>query len=91
MATGNAVRNTTAIYPYVGNLKWNLITAMADDAIHWMTELNDIDPSMPFFLYYVWRHARTTPPQIHVVGVPRREDQVLSVGGPHRLRGQRPK
>ena len=49
----NLFRNTTAIYPYVGNPQWNLITAMADDAIHWMNELNDIDPSMPFFLHYV--------------------------------------
>src|SRR5215831_18665168 len=32
----NLFRDTTAIYPYVGNPKWNLITAMADDAIHWM-------------------------------------------------------
>lgn len=49
----NLFRNTTAIYPYVGNPRWNLVTAMADDAIHWMNQLNDIDPSMPFFLYYV--------------------------------------
>ncbi len=49
----NLFRNTTAIYPYVGAPKWNLTTAMADDAIRWMNELNDIDPSMPFFLYYV--------------------------------------
>jgi len=46
-------RNTTAIYPFVGNPSWNLITAMADDAIHWMNMLNDINPEMPFFLYYV--------------------------------------
>lgn len=46
-------RNTTAIYPYVGNPGWNLTTAMADDAIHWMNQLNDINPSMPFFLHYV--------------------------------------
>jgi arylsulfatase len=26
---------------------------MADDAIHWLNLLNDINPSMPFFLYYV--------------------------------------
>jgi len=50
---GNLFRNTTAIYPYVGNPKWNLITGMADDAIHWLNTLNDIDPSMPFFVYYV--------------------------------------
>ena len=49
----NLFRNTTAIYPYVGRPGWNLTTAMADDAIHWMNQLNDIDPSMPFFVYYV--------------------------------------
>jgi len=49
----NLFRNTTAIYPYVGNPSWNLTTAMADDAIHWMRQLNAIDPSMPFFLHYV--------------------------------------
>jgi arylsulfatase len=49
----NLFRNTTAIYPYVGNPGWNLITAMADDATHWMKQLNDIDPEMPFFLHYV--------------------------------------
>jgi arylsulfatase A-like enzyme len=49
----NLFRNTTAIYPYVGNPQWNLVTAMADDAIHWMNQLNDIDPSMPFLVYYV--------------------------------------
>jgi arylsulfatase len=26
---------------------------MADDAIHWLKQLNDIDPSMPFFCHYV--------------------------------------
>lgn len=50
---GTLFRNTTPIYPYVGNPKWNLNTALADEAIRWVTELNDIDPSMPFFLYYV--------------------------------------
>ena len=49
----NLFRNTTAIYPYVGNPGWNLTTAMADDAIHWLNQLKDINPSMPFFLYYV--------------------------------------
>jgi arylsulfatase A-like enzyme len=49
----NLFRNTTAIYPYVGHPGWNLTTAMADDAIHWLNELNDIDQTMPFFLYYV--------------------------------------
>ena len=49
---GNLFRNTTAIYPYVGKPTWNLTTAMADDAIQWLNQLNDIDPSLPFFLYY---------------------------------------
>ena len=50
----NLFRNTTPIYPYVGQQgKWNLTTAMADDAIHWMNQLNDINPEIPFFLYYV--------------------------------------
>ncbi len=49
----NLFRNTTAIYPYVDHPGWNLTTAMADEAIHWMNQLNDINPSMPFFLYYV--------------------------------------
>src|SRR5262249_42037506 len=49
----NLFRNTTAIYPYVGNPSWNLTTAMADDAIHWLNQLNDINPSMPFFLHFV--------------------------------------
>ena len=48
----NLFNDTTAIYPYVGNPTWNLITAMADDAIHWVSQLNDIDPTMPFLLYY---------------------------------------
>jgi arylsulfatase A-like enzyme len=49
----NLFRNTTAIYPYVGHPGWNLTTAMADDAIDWLNRINDINPSMPFFLYYV--------------------------------------
>ena len=49
----NLFRNTTAIYPYVGQPGWNLTTAMADDAIHWLNQLNDINPKLPFFLYYV--------------------------------------
>jgi arylsulfatase A-like enzyme len=49
----NLFRNTTAIYPYVGHPGWNLTTAMADDAIRWLNQLNDINSSMPFFLYYV--------------------------------------
>jgi len=49
----NLFRNTTAIYPYVGNPGWNLVTAMAGEAIGWMKQLNDLAPDKPFFLYYV--------------------------------------
>jgi arylsulfatase A-like enzyme len=49
---GSLFRNTTHIEPFVGNPTWNLTTAMADDAIHWLNELNDLNPDMPFFLYY---------------------------------------
>jgi arylsulfatase A-like enzyme len=49
----NLFRNTTAIYPYVGKPGWNLTTAMADDAIHWIKQLNEIAPDKPFFVYYV--------------------------------------
>jgi arylsulfatase A-like enzyme len=51
----NLFRNTTQIYPYVGKPPgtWNLTTAMADDAIQWMNDINQIDPSKPFFCYYV--------------------------------------
>lgn len=51
--TPNLFRNTTPIYPYQGNPEWNLVTAMADDAIQWLNQMNDIDPSLPFFMYYV--------------------------------------
>jgi arylsulfatase len=49
----NLFRNTTQIYPYMGNPGWNLTTAMADDAISWMNRVNQIDPTKPFFCYYV--------------------------------------
>jgi arylsulfatase A-like enzyme len=50
----NLFRNTTAIYPYLGHEgKWNLTTAMADDAIQYMKQLKEIAPDKPFFVYYV--------------------------------------
>ena len=50
----NLFRNTTQIYPFQGKAPgtWNLTTAMADDAIDWMTRLNQIDPRKPFFIKY---------------------------------------
>lgn len=49
----NLFRNTTPIQPYIGKPGWNLITAMADEAIQWMNQLNQITPDKPFFVYYV--------------------------------------
>jgi arylsulfatase A-like enzyme len=49
----NLFRNTTAIYPFQGNAKWNPETAMADDAIQYMKQLKEIAPDQPFFVYYV--------------------------------------
>ncbi|PQO37771.1 arylsulfatase [Bremerella cremea] len=31
---------------------WNMITAMADDAIDWMTRIHQSDPSQPIFMHY---------------------------------------
>ncbi len=51
----NLFRNTTQIYPFEGKPPgtWNLITAMADDAIGYLNQVNQIDPEKPFFCYYV--------------------------------------
>jgi arylsulfatase len=49
----NLFRNTTQIYPFQGKPGWNLTTGMADDAIDYLNRMNQIQPSKPFFLYYV--------------------------------------
>ena len=49
----NLFRNTTAIYPFQGNPSWNLETAMADEAIHYIKQLKEIAPGKPWFVYYV--------------------------------------
>jgi arylsulfatase A-like enzyme len=49
---GNLVRNTTPIYPYEGKPGWNLVTAMADDAIDYINRLNALSPEQPFFIKY---------------------------------------
>ena len=42
------------VWPVTGKeSKWNLITAMADDAIDWMTRIHQSDPSQPIFMHYV--------------------------------------
>jgi len=49
----NLARNTTYIYPFQGNPGYNLITAMADEAIGYLNRVNTLTPDQPFFLYYV--------------------------------------
>src|SRR5262245_58763521 len=49
---GNLVRNTTPIYPYEGKPGWNLVTAMADDAIDYMNRIHALSPEQPFFIKY---------------------------------------
>ncbi len=50
----NLFRNTTQIYPFQGKSPgtWNLVTAMADDAIDWMTRMHQTDPTKPLFIKY---------------------------------------
>jgi arylsulfatase len=48
----NLFRNTTQIYPFDGKPGWNLVTAMADDAIDWMTRMHQTDPRRPLFIKY---------------------------------------
>ncbi|MCC6868118.1 MAG: sulfatase-like hydrolase/transferase [Burkholderiales bacterium] len=50
----NLFRNTTQIYPFAGKPPgtWNLVTAMADDAIDYMTRMHQIDPAKPIFIKY---------------------------------------
>jgi len=48
----NLFRNTTPIEPYLGKPGWNLITAMADEAIGRIRMLNEIQPDRPFMIYY---------------------------------------
>jgi arylsulfatase len=48
----NLFRNTTPIEPYLGRPGWNLITAMADEAITRIKMLNEVQPDRPFMIYY---------------------------------------
>jgi arylsulfatase len=49
----NLARNTTYIYPFQGNPSFNLTTAMADEAIAYLNQVNTLTPDQPFFVYYV--------------------------------------
>ncbi len=48
----NLFRNTTPIEPYLGHPGWNLITAMADEAISRINMLHAVQPGRPFLIYY---------------------------------------
>ena len=48
----NLFRNTTPIEPYLGHPGWNLITAMADEAIARIRMLHEVQPDRPFMIYY---------------------------------------
>ncbi len=49
---GNLVRNTTPIYPYVGKPGWNLMTAMTDEAIDYINQMNALSPDQPFLVKF---------------------------------------
>jgi arylsulfatase len=49
----NLFQNTTAIYPFQWNPSWNMQTAMADEAIHYMKQLKEVAPGKPWLVYYV--------------------------------------
>jgi arylsulfatase A-like enzyme len=61
----NLFRNTTPIEPYLGKPGWNLITAMADEAIQRIRMLNEVQPERPFMIYYApgGTHAPHHPTQ----------------------------
>jgi arylsulfatase len=48
----NLFRNTTPVQPFLGHPGWNLITAMADEAIGHIRMLNEVQPDRPFMIYY---------------------------------------
>ena len=50
----NLFRNTTQIFPFDGKAPgtWNLVTAMADDAIDYMTRIHQTQPDKPIFIKY---------------------------------------
>jgi arylsulfatase A-like enzyme len=49
----NLFRNTTQIYPFKGQEgSWNLVTAMADDAIDYISRIHQTQPDKPIFIKY---------------------------------------
>ncbi|WP_222435465.1 arylsulfatase [Allorhodopirellula solitaria] len=48
----NLFRNTTQIYPFEGEPGWNLVTAMADDAIEYLNRTHQTMPDKKFFMKF---------------------------------------
>ena len=49
----NLFRNTTQVYPFKGQEgSWNLVTAMADDAIDYISRMHQTQPDKPLFIKY---------------------------------------
>jgi arylsulfatase len=82
---GNLFRNTTQIYPFESDKGFNLITAMADEAIGYMAQLNTLAPDQPWLVYYApgGTHAphHPTPEWIKTIS-----DMKLFDGGWNNLR-----
>jgi arylsulfatase len=49
---GNLFRNTTPIHPYNGKPGWNLNTALADEAIEYISRQTATNPKRPWFIHY---------------------------------------
>ena len=49
---GNLFHNTTPIHPYNGKSGWNLVTAMADDTIDYISTQVSTTPKRPWFIHY---------------------------------------
>ena len=82
---GNLFRNTTQIYPFEGQKGYNLITAMADEAIDYMSQLNTLAPDQPWLVYYApgGTHAPHHPTPEWVTRI---SDMHLFDGGWNKLR-----
>jgi arylsulfatase A-like enzyme len=49
---GNLFRNTTPIHPYNGEPGWNLNTALADEAVEYISAQTATNPKRPWFIHY---------------------------------------
>lgn len=83
----NLFRNTTQIYPFEGKKDWNLVTGMADEAIDYLNQMNQIAPGKKFFVKYApgATHAPHHPTQEWVKKI---EDMHLFDEGWNKLRDQ---